>query len=156
MSPKPSRPRPRGVVDTSVLVAGIAGFRRDAVAQNPSAVFLRAWIERDTFLWLVTPDILREYTQVLARLGVRRAVIGKVVNLLREEAQTIDLSQTIESEPDPDDAPFWSCAETGAADFIVTLNTKDFPQRRLSAKVIEPHQPLPSPRTRSRARARRA
>ena len=68
MSPKPPKPRPRGVVDTSVLVAGIAGFKRDAATQNPSAVFLRTWIEQDTFVWLVTPAILDEYTGVLARL----------------------------------------------------------------------------------------
>ena len=119
-------------------------------------MFLRTWIEQDTFVWLVTPAILREYTDVLARLGVRRAVIGKVVNLLRTEADVVESTRTARAEPDPDDAPFWECAEAGAADFIVTLNTRDFPQSKLSAKVIEPHDPLPSARKRRRAGPRRA
>jgi hypothetical protein len=30
------------------------------------------------------------------------------------------------------------CSEEGNADFIVTLNLKDFPQDRLKAKIISP------------------
>ena len=144
-------------MDTSVLVAGVAGLKDVSVPKTPSALFLRKWIEQDAFIWLVTPDILDEYIEGLARLGVRRAVIGRIVNLLRTEAELVEATRTIGAEPDPDDAPFWECAEAGAADFIVTLNTKDFPQSKLSAKVIGPHEPLPSPRVRRRrGRSRRA
>lgn len=58
--------------------------------------------------------------------------------------------RSIEAQPDPDDAPFWECAEAGDADFIVTLNKTDFPQSRLTAKVIGPGEPLPSSITRRR------
>jgi len=34
--------QPRGVIDTSVLVAGVAGFKSWRVVQNPSASFRRA------------------------------------------------------------------------------------------------------------------
>lgn len=157
MSPKPRYNRRRGVVDTSVLVAGVAGLKDPSVPVTPSARLLHDWIENDTFTWLVTSDIIDEYTEVLARLGVRRAVIGRIVNLLRAEAEFIKTTRTVAAEPDPGDAPFWTCAELGAADFIVTLNTKDFPQSRLSAKVIGPHEPLPSHRVRRRlAKSRRA
>ena len=143
-------------MDTSVLVAGVAGLKDASVPTTASALLLREWIEQDTFTWLVTPEILDEYTEVLTRLGVRRAVIGRIVNLLRREAELIEVTRTIGAEPDPDDAPFWQCAEMGAADFIVTLNTKDFPQSKLSAKVIGPHEPLPSLGIRRRrARSRR-
>ena len=64
-------------------------------------------------------------------------------------------SRSIEAQPDPDDAPFWECAEAGAADFIVTLNRTDFPQSRLTAKVIEPDEALPSSTTRRRKAGRR-
>lgn len=137
-------------MDTSVLVAGVAGLKDPSVPITPSAQFLHDWIESDTFTWLVTSDILDEYTEVLARLGVRRAVIGRLVNLLRTEAEFVETKRTVAAEPDPGDAPFWTCADLGAADFIVTLNTKDFPQSRLSAKVIAPHEPLPSHRFRRR------
>jgi hypothetical protein len=45
-----------------------------------------------------------------------------------------------EISPDPGDDPFCLCAEQGKADFIVTLNPKDFPQDRLKANVIAPNQ----------------
>ena len=147
MSPKPrKRPRPRGVVDTSVLVAGVAGFKPDVEPANDSAILLRDWVENDTFTWLMTADILEEYAAVLAELRVRHAVIGRLVNLLREEAEWIEPRRTVEADPDPDDSPFWTCADAGNADFVVTLNRRDFPQARLKARVIGPGDPLPSGR----------
>ena len=149
------RPQRRGVVDTSVLVAGIAGFKRDVEPANASAMLLRDWVEHDTFVWLMTADILEEYAMVLAELRVRPSVIGRVVNLLREEAEWIEPRRTLDADPDPGDSPFWTCAEAGAADFLVTLNRRDFPQARLQARVIGPGEPLPSVRRRRR-RTRRS
>jgi len=143
--PAQKRKRPRGVVDTSVLVAGIAGLRSPEIApKNPSAKLLRDWIQGDTFVWLVSDEILLEYKQVLGRLGVRRPVIGKVINLLREEAEHVPASALPDISPDPGDDPFCSCAESGHADFIVTLNLKDFPQQFLSAHVIGPGTSIPT------------
>ena len=145
MSPRPrKRPRSRGVVDTSVLAAGIAGFKPDVEPANDSAILLREWVEDDTFTWLMTTDILEEYAVVLAELRVRPAVIGRLVNLLREEAEWIEPRRTVEADPDPDDSPFWTCADAGDADFVVTLNRRDFPQPRLKARVIGPGDQLPS------------
>ena len=42
--------------------------------------------------------------------------------------------------PDPKDDAFCLCSEEGNADFIVTLNPKDFPQARLKTKVITPSE----------------
>ena len=58
---------------------------------------------------------MAEYKYVLKRLGVRRALIGNVVNLLREEAELIDVSVTTEISPDPADKAFCACAEIGNA-----------------------------------------
>jgi len=117
---------------------------------NDSAKLLRDWIENDRFLWLVSADILDEYKAVLGRLRVRPVLIGTIINLLREEAEVVRTAGSIDADPDPGDATFWECAEHGRADFIVTLNPKDFPQSRLNATVIAPGEPLPS------AAARRA
>jgi predicted nucleic acid-binding protein len=156
LSPKPPKRQRRGVVDTSVVVAGIAGFKGQSVAPtNPSAVLLRAWIDKDTFTWLVSAAVLDEYVEVLRRCGVRRSLIGTVVNLLREEAEFVVPRRAIAAQPDPDDAPFWECAEVGEADFIVTLNKRDFPQGRLTARVIDPGEPLPSLHLRRIVRRRR-
>ncbi|MGH2508662.1 MAG: PIN domain-containing protein, partial [Ktedonobacteraceae bacterium] len=78
------------------------------------------------------------YKEVLKRLGVRPNLIGKVVNLIRERAEEVKVHASAEISPDPKDDAFCICAESGKADFIVTLNLKDFPQHRLKAKVVSP------------------
>ena len=138
------RDRRRGVIDTSVVVAGIAGFKSWRAAQNASAKLLRDWIESESFVWLVTEDILTEYKHVLARLTVRPTVIGSVINLLREEAEFVDVRFGIEVSPDRSDDKFCACAQVGRAAFIATLNPRDFPQTKLSAKVILPGDPMPT------------
>lgn len=140
------------MIDTSVLVAGIAGFKIGRATENPSAVLLRGWLETATFTWLITEDILAEYKEVLRRLGVRRSLIGEIVNLLREEAELVDVRISPDVSPDPDDNAFCACAEQGRAAFIATLNRKDFPQKRLSAKVISPGDPIPTTRRAQRAK----
>jgi predicted nucleic acid-binding protein len=95
-------------------------------------------------VWLVSEEILNEYRQILKRLGVRRSVIGNIVNLLREEAEFVETPSTLAVSPDPADDPFCACAEAGSASFIVTLNPKDFPQRSLRARVLAPGSPLPT------------
>ena len=72
MSPKRWKQSPRGVVDTSVLVAGVSGFRGEPT-DNPSATLLAAWTDAPTFVWLLTEEILSAYVDVLERLRVRSA-----------------------------------------------------------------------------------
>jgi predicted nucleic acid-binding protein len=103
-------------------------------------------VERRPFVWLVSDDIIDEYRHVLRRLGVRRATVGRVLNLLAESAELVTGGSFRGLSPDPGDEPFWASAESGRADFIVTLNPSDFPQDRLSAKVIAPGDPLPGGR----------
>ena len=150
MPPKRRAPARRGVVDTSVLVAGVAGFKPNVRITNPSAQLLRTWLNDGHFTWLVCADIMAEYKAVLARLGVRRQLVGRIINLLREEAEEIEVPQVTAVSPDPADDPICACAEHGEADFIVTLNKKDFPQRRLSARVVAPDESLPTRRRRKR------
>jgi len=137
-----------------VLVAGIVGFKSWRAVENPSASFLRDWIEHATFTWLVSEDIVSEYKEVLTRLAVRRNLVGEVINLLREEAEFVDVRITSDASPDPDDNPFCACAEQGRATFIATLNEKDFPQKKLRAKVILPGASIPTTRRRDRSETR--
>lgn len=89
-------------------------------------------------MWLVTEDILDEYKEVLKRLRVRSNLIGRVINLIRERAEEIQVRSSVEISPDPKDDPFCLCAEQGQADFIVTLNPKHFPQSQLKATILPP------------------
>ena len=141
MPPKGKSRKRRVVVDTSVLLAGISGFREPFVpGRNPSADVLHRWAQKNHFVWLVTEDILDEYKEVLKRLGVRPSLIGRVVNLIRERAEQVQEPSLAGISPDPGDDPFCLCAEVGNADYVVTLNPKDFPQRRLGANVVLPRQ----------------
>lgn len=139
MPQKARKRKLRAVVDTSVLVAGISGFREPFVpGRNPSADVLHNWAERNNFIWLITEDILDEYKDVLKRLRVRPNVIGKVINLIRERAEEVNVHASVQISPDPKDDAFCLCAESGKADFVVTLNTRDFPQVRLRSKIVHP------------------
>ena len=141
MPQKARKRKPRVVIDTSVLVAGISGFREPFVfGRNPSADVLHGWAEKNHFVWLITEDILEEYKEVLKRLRVRPNLIGRVINLIRERTEEVKLRSSAQISPDPKDDAFCLCSEEGNADFIVTLNPKDFPQARLKTKVILPSE----------------
>ena len=141
MKPSQKRRGRRVVVATSVVIAGVSAFKGSFTpGRNPSADTLRQWVEKGKFVWLVTPEILEEYKEVAKRLNVRPSVAGRLVNLLREEAEEVTVRKSVEISPDPGDNYFCACAEEGRADFLVTLNPKDFPQEKLSAKVVSPAQ----------------
>ncbi len=122
-----------------MLVAGISGFREPYVpGKNANADLLHDWAEKDNFVWLYSEDILGEYKAILRRMRVRPSLIGKVINLIRDRAEAVEVRAAMGISPDPKDDPFCLCAEQGGADFIFTLNAKDFPQDRFAAKVVQP------------------
>ncbi len=92
--------------------------------------------ERDNFVWRYSEDILGEYKAILRRMRVRPGLIGKIINLIRDRAEAVQVRAATGISPDPKDDPFCFCAEQGGADLIFTLNTKDFPQNRLTAKIV--------------------
>jgi len=62
-----------------------------------------------------------------------------VINLIRERAEQVGVHASFEISPDPKDDPFWLCSEGGNADFIVTLNPKDFAQELGSGAFCVPN-----------------
>ena len=120
-------------------MAGISGFREPFVSgRNPSADVLHRWAEQNNFVWVITEDILEEYKEVLKRLHVRPSLIGRVINLIRERAEGVKVRSSAEISPDPKDDAFCLCSESGDANFVVTLNPKDFPEERLKSKIVLP------------------
>ncbi len=95
--------------------------------------------------WL-PKKFLRNTKRVLSRLGVRRNLVGEIINLLREEAELVAIRSEDELSPDSDDNVLCACAEQGRASFIATLNKKHFHQQNLTAKVISPGDPIPTTR----------
>ena len=109
---------PRGVVDISVLVAGIAAFRNSGLQSPvPSARLLRDWIDNGTFTWLINEEIVDEYKAILARRGVRPGLIGAVINLIRSQAEETPGTSGSAISPDPDNG-----AQTSPRIFIDLLN----------------------------------
>ncbi len=127
------------MVDTSVVIAGIAAFHSAYESgHNASADFLYEWFQAGHFVWLVSDEILEEYREVAMRKRIRRHAIGRLLNLLSEGAEIIRPRGTTALSPDPKDDAFCLCAEQGEADFVVTLNPRDFPQEKLTARVVSP------------------
>jgi predicted nucleic acid-binding protein len=114
-----------------VLLAGVAGFRN--VGHNASASLLKLRVSDNTFTWLISGQILDEYKEALARQKVRGELTGRIINLLRGEGSLVHVKRPETVSPDPGDDPICACAEEGDAGFIVTLNPRDFPQRKLEA-----------------------
>jgi predicted nucleic acid-binding protein len=138
LQPKSRKRKQRAVVDTNVVVAGISGFRDQYIAGLiPSADLLHRWADEEHFVWLYSEDILAEYKEILKRLHVRSAAIGTLINFIREQGESVEIGFSAEISPDPKDDTFCICAEEGRADVIFTLNSRDFPQSRLRAKVIQ-------------------
>jgi hypothetical protein len=66
------------------------------------------------------------------------SLIGEVINLIRDRAEAVKVRSSAEISPDPKDDAFCLCSESGDADFVVTLNPKDFPEERLKSKIVLP------------------
>ena len=62
-------------------------------------------------------------------MGPSPGLLREIINLLREEAEFVDVCGESDVSPDPNDNAFCACAEQGRAAFIATLNRKDFPKR---------------------------
>jgi hypothetical protein len=77
-------------------------------------------------------------------------LIGRIINLLRERPQFVDDRVDADVPPNSGDNAFGAYAEQGRAAFIATLNRKNFPQKKLSARVISPRDRIPTARRATR------
>ena len=94
--------------------------------------------ERGSSTEIVPEEILSEYRSVPRRLKVRRETSDLPINLLREEAELGRVALECRDSADPADEAFCACAEESGADFLLTLNPRDFPQAALSAQGLAP------------------
>ncbi len=146
MSPPPKHKRRRGklklVIDTMAVVRGARALRQQPPEPvTPELRLILSWIEdEDSFEWLYSQDILDEYREVLRRLKVPRAVVGRLVNLLAAAATEVIVKDLQRYSPDPQDDAFYHCAIDGGADYIVTDNIRDFPsnEKRKRPQIITP------------------
>jgi putative PIN family toxin of toxin-antitoxin system len=125
----------RLVIDTNVLVSAAikpAGLQR--------TVFLIA-ISKPARLY-VSPPILQEYSEVLARpeLRVRKGLRLQLLQLIKNHSHTVVPTRQLEATTDPADNIFLECADVARADYLVTGNQKHFPRFWKKTKVVTPRE----------------
>jgi putative PIN family toxin of toxin-antitoxin system len=104
------------LIDTNVLVS--AALRN----RLPERTVLYV-AGHDHVKWLVTPEILAEYEDVLRRprFGLVQQTLERWVGILRLRTVNIGSPPTAPDFPrDPKDAPFLAAALAGRADFLIT------------------------------------
>lgn len=123
----PSRPRsPAFIVDTDVLVAGAAAFRRAREPDEPfEAALLRRW-RKGEWRWVTSEPLLTEYRDVLILRGAKAEKAERIVDLIRTHARLVEPKPIAEPLPDPDDAHVIGTARAAGAP-VVTRNVVHYP-----------------------------
>jgi putative PIN family toxin of toxin-antitoxin system len=120
------------LIDTNVLLSAAL---RDGLPER--VVLYEA--TRDDCKWLVTPEILAEYTEVL-----RRPRFDLTAETLERWAGLLDMRTVVVGSPqmdvkfprDPKDSPFLAAALASDADFLITgdkdlLDSRDIVRTRI-------------------------
>jgi putative PIN family toxin of toxin-antitoxin system len=121
----------RVVIDTNVMVSGVLN------PYGPPGRILSALLP-GTIVMLYDERILSEYREVLVRpaFGLSRSdveVLLEFVEVTGEHISTGPLSLVL---PAPTDLPFLEVATSGAADTLITGNSKHFKPRRGQHSVL--------------------
>jgi putative PIN family toxin of toxin-antitoxin system len=104
------------LIDTNVLLSAAL---RDKL---PEQVVLYV-AARDDCRWLITPEIIAEYIDVLRRpkFGLDEKTLANWAELLAMRTVNVGSPPNVPDFPrDPKDAPFLAAALAGDADFLIT------------------------------------
>ena len=121
----------RLVIDTNVLVSAAlkpAGLQRTVLllaTTKPARLY-------------VSPPILEEYSEVLARpeLRIRKGLRLELLQLLKNRSYTVTPTFHLKVASDPDDNVFLECADAARADYLITGNQRHFPRFWKQTKII--------------------
>jgi len=119
------------VVDTNVFISAVWRDR------NPETVIL--WIiNQPNCEWLVSPEIMQEYKEVLYRpkFSFPPEILNKWETLLDTDTQLVDTNEQINFPRDQKDAKFLACAITHQADYLITGDNDFKDARKLGHTTI--------------------
>jgi putative PIN family toxin of toxin-antitoxin system len=109
----------KAVLDTNILVS--ATFWNG----DPYRIVIRA--EKGDFELLLSPEIIREFTEVLNYDDIRRKILDKDLSFRLTVAKITSVAKIISPtvklnivKEDPDDNKILECALAGKADYMVT------------------------------------
>ncbi|HET7088287.1 MAG TPA: putative toxin-antitoxin system toxin component, PIN family [Anaerolineae bacterium] len=110
------------LIDTNVLVSAALKDK------DPEAVILFV-VSRADYEWIVSPEILREYKEVLSRdkFGLPAEVRQKWFDLLDALTTVVEVDVHVDFPRDQKDAKFLACALAADVEFFVT-GDRDFAQ----------------------------
>ena len=92
----------------------------------------------------VSPEILGEYEGVLARpkFGIGRRQIAASMRLMRNSAKLIRPLTRLHIAHDESDNRFLECAQAAKADYLVTGNKRDFPNKWRRTQIVNARELL--------------
>lgn len=127
----------RVVLDTNIIVS--AALRADG---NEAAVL--DWVAHGHAQMGTTPAILIEYADVLARPKFRldQQKVRAFLAAIYDFAIVVKPGVTVTAAKDEPDNRFIECAETLAAEFLVTGNRRHFPPRWKTTRIVSSRELL--------------
>jgi putative PIN family toxin of toxin-antitoxin system len=124
----------RAVINTNVVVSGL-------LSPNGTAALVLLAIRHGLLRPCFSQEILAEYAGVLGRpkFGFPSEDITALMAMLRAAGDLIAPQASVMVSPDPGDTKFVTCAVAGDAAFIVTGNSRHFPDGCYgAARVVTP------------------
>lgn len=120
------------VLDTNVLVSGL-------LSPNGIPAQILNLIQSKKVILLIDTRILSEYSAVLRRpkFKFKDEWINPVLDFIKMESETVVPEPVYMDFPDPDDKMFWEVAKSGNALYIVSGNTRHFPDDPLVVTPAE-------------------
>jgi putative PIN family toxin of toxin-antitoxin system len=123
------------VIDTNVVVS--ANLSDEGL---PAAILDLA--ANKTILMFVSPAILSEYEAVLRRprLNLSPAAVARSLAVIRNISRLVKPTRRLAEAADETDNRFLECAVSAGADYIITGNTRHFPNRFESIRIVTPRE----------------
>jgi putative PIN family toxin of toxin-antitoxin system len=120
------------IIDTNILVSAMLSPRGNEalIVLGVKHGFVRLYFSE---------EILEEYSIVLARpkFGFPPHEIAALIDMLRGRGKLIQVVTRAGISPDPGDDKFIACALASKADFLVTGNRRDLPDKQIApTKVV--------------------
>jgi len=126
----------RVVLDTNIVVSALLQPQG-----LPARIFLMA-LSGTTAQLCVSGAIYAEYEDVIRRAKFNRseAVIEHALRAIRQNGLWVKPSEKVHGCSDPDDDIFLECAQAAHAQYLVTGNLKDFPEKWAEARIVTARQ----------------
>ena len=122
------------VIDTNVLVSALLTHNMDAA----TAKVVQALMKHQ-FTPLYNEEIIDEYSDVLnrAKFGFSKSTVISYINAIKHLGQEASRIPSNEHFPDPKDIVFYEVAMSKEDAYLVTGNTKHFPQKPIVVTPAE-------------------